>query len=229
MALELPLTEVGVPLGGAAASTAGGGGEDGVVLRLDKCEIASVFATCRANVLALMAPAPPSLSAEPHVAVPPPNAVSSLLTKPIAPPALEASLRQLLAYAQVRMPPPPAELTVLADPAAAAVPPAPAPSRLLRLVVDLEPPRFGSAEAALAALPPAEGAALGRLNDGQRTAVGRILSARDYTLVLGMPGTGKTTLVGAATRALVASGKRVLLCAYTHSALDASESSCAAR
>ena len=59
------------------------------------------------------------------------------------------------------------------------------------------------------------------LNAGQRHAASRVLAARDYALVLGMPGTGKTTLVAAMTRALVARGQRVLLTAYTHNAVDA--------
>ena len=57
---------------------------------------------------------------------------------------------------------------------------------------------FGTA---IVILPVAERERLTRLNDGQRAAVERVLSAEDYALVLGLPGTGKTTLVGAATRA----------------------------
>ena len=50
--------------------------------------------------------------------------------------------------------------------------------------------------------------------------VERILSSRDYTLVLGMPGTGKTTVIAHAVRCLVSVGMRVLVSAYTHSAID---------
>ena len=61
---------------------------------------------------------------------------------------------------------------------------------------------------------------LERLNSCQRGAVSKIMSCEDYALVLGMPGTGKTTLIGSTTRALAAAGQSVLLCAYTHSAVD---------
>ena len=46
------------------------------------------------------------------------------------------------------------------------------------------------------------------------------LGARDYALVLGMPGTGKTSTIEFAIKCLVALGKRVLVSSYTHSAVD---------
>ena len=46
------------------------------------------------------------------------------------------------------------------------------------------------------------------------------MSAKDYALVLGMPGTGKTTTIAHIIRALVAQGKSVLLTSYTHTAVD---------
>lgn len=48
----------------------------------------------------------------------------------------------------------------------------------------------------------------------------RLISAQDYALVLGMPGTGKTTVIAALIKAFVAMGKTVLLTSYTHSAVD---------
>ena len=42
----------------------------------------------------------------------------------------------------------------------------------------------------------------------------------DYCLILGMPGTGKTTTIAHIIRALSLLGKRVLVTAFTHSAID---------
>ncbi|GAA6046645.1 hypothetical protein JCM3770_003094 [Rhodotorula araucariae] len=87
--------------------------------------------------------------------------------------------------------------------------------RRRRLVVDLEAPSF---DAALAA----GGARLipSSLNSDQKLAIGKVLAAKDYALVLGMPGTGKTTTIAEVIRALARAGKSVLLTSYTHSAVD---------
>lgn len=88
-------------------------------------------------------------------------------------------------------------------------------------IVDLAAPAFVSADhprvvGGLSLLP-----FLGlQLNPDQERAVERVLCAEDYALIQGMPGTGKTTLIAALCRVLVALGKRVLVGAYTHSALD---------
>ena len=58
------------------------------------------------------------------------------------------------------------------------------------------------------------------LNDAQQMAVKKVMSSRDYTLIQGLPGTGKTSTLGFLTRLLVAQGRRVLITAYTHSAVD---------
>ena len=58
------------------------------------------------------------------------------------------------------------------------------------------------------------------LNDDQKTALNKVLSAKDYTLILGMPGTGKTTTIAAIVAALVERKKTVLVSAYTNSAVD---------
>lgn len=58
------------------------------------------------------------------------------------------------------------------------------------------------------------------LNIDQRRAIEKVMSAEDYALVLGMPGTGKTTTIAHIIRALVGQGKSVLLTSYTHSAVD---------
>ena len=44
--------------------------------------------------------------------------------------------------------------------------------------------------------------------------------AQDYAIILGMPGTGKTTTTAHIIKTLVERGKSVLLTAYTHTALD---------
>ena len=59
-----------------------------------------------------------------------------------------------------------------------------------------------------------------KLNSGQKEAVRKVLVSDDYTLLLGLPGTGKTATLSLIVRALVARGERVLLTSYTHSAVD---------
>ncbi|KAI0262628.1 Dna2-domain-containing protein [Gloeopeniophorella convolvens] len=92
----------------------------------------------------------------------------------------------------------------------------------LRLVVDLAPPIFAAENDLLKgarASPVCR--TLGRsLNHNQMRAIEKVLCAEDYTLVLGMPGTGKTTVVAHLIQMLVEMGKTVLLSAYTHSAVD---------
>ena len=58
------------------------------------------------------------------------------------------------------------------------------------------------------------------MNDDQKQAIDKVMRARDYALVLGMPGTGKTTTIAHIIRALVSQGKSILLTSYTHSAVD---------
>ena len=58
------------------------------------------------------------------------------------------------------------------------------------------------------------------LNVDQHCAIEKVMSAKDYALVLGMPGTGKTTTIAHIIRALTAQGKSVLLTSYTHTAVD---------
>ena len=58
------------------------------------------------------------------------------------------------------------------------------------------------------------------LNVDQTNAIEKVMSARDYALVLGMPGTGKTTTIAHIIRTLAAQGKSILLTSYTHTAVD---------
>ncbi|KAK7743988.1 DNA replication endonuclease-helicase Dna2 [Diatrype stigma] len=83
-----------------------------------------------------------------------------------------------------------------------------------RLVVDLAPPKFKTITTQYTL------ADQGSLNVDQRAAIAKVMSANDYALVLGMPGTGKTTTIAHIIRALVCQGKSVLLTSYTHSAVD---------
>jgi len=57
-------------------------------------------------------------------------------------------------------------------------------------------------------------------NEAQNRAVNRAVNAEDFALIHGPPGTGKTYTIARLVRALVASGERVLLSAYTNRAVD---------
>ncbi|KAH9914176.1 Dna2-domain-containing protein [Epithele typhae] len=85
--------------------------------------------------------------------------------------------------------------------------------RRLELLVDLAPPRFLDGDQV-------EEIEASYLNEDQKLAVKTVMRALDYALILGMPGTGKTTVVAEIIRRLVAEGKSVLLTSYTHSAVD---------
>ncbi|KAI5999994.1 Dna2-domain-containing protein [Pisolithus albus] len=95
-------------------------------------------------------------------------------------------------------------------------------SKRLELVVDLRTPTFDDEQTTLHTLQgvPEYVEASGHLNPSQLGAMTRALSAHDYALILGMPGTGKTTVIAALIRTLVGMGKTVLLTSYTHSAVD---------
>lgn len=82
------------------------------------------------------------------------------------------------------------------------------------LVVQLQEPRFENVWA-----PDAEEIA-DHLNADQKNAMTKVLTAKDYACILGMPGTGKTTTIAEIILALVKRGKSVLLTSYTHSAVD---------
>lgn len=83
-----------------------------------------------------------------------------------------------------------------------------------RLVVDLAPPEFDRSRAPEPHEIPAS------LNPDQRAAMYKVLTAKDFALVLGMPGTGKTTTIAEIIKAIVERGQSVLLTSYTHSAVD---------
>lgn len=60
----------------------------------------------------------------------------------------------------------------------------------------------------------------GDMNEDQISAIQKVLEMQDYVLILGMPGTGKTTTLVHAIKALVACGCRILISSYTNSAVD---------
>ena len=89
----------------------------------------------------------------------------------------------------------------------------------LELVVDLRAPVFSPPEVISSLTPPSPGPTT-ILNSSQLNAISHVLSAEDYALILGMPGTGKTTVIAELVRTLVSRGKTVLVASYTHSAVD---------
>lgn len=58
------------------------------------------------------------------------------------------------------------------------------------------------------------------LNGNQRDAILRALTANEYLLLKGLPGTGKTQTLCALIRLLVLMGKSILITSHTHSAVD---------
>ena len=60
----------------------------------------------------------------------------------------------------------------------------------------------------------------GGFNQGQKRALKNALTARHFSLIQGFPGTGKSKTIAALCEILIRSGKRVLLTAHTHNAVD---------
>ncbi|KAI0461345.1 hypothetical protein LJB42_001013 [Komagataella kurtzmanii] len=83
-----------------------------------------------------------------------------------------------------------------------------------RMVVELKAPSFSNKPL------PYNVSKLGSFNPDQLAAVKKALCTEDYSLILGMPGTGKTTVIAQIIRIMVANGKSVLLTSHTHSAVD---------
>jgi hypothetical protein len=91
--------------------------------------------------------------------------------------------------------------------------------RRRRLVVDLEAPMYADSSQVRQ---PSDASKLAgmELNQGQQEALMRCICAKDYVLLLGMPGTGKTTTIAATIKGLLYLKKRILVTAYTNNALD---------
>jgi DNA replication ATP-dependent helicase Dna2 len=86
--------------------------------------------------------------------------------------------------------------------------------RLRDLIVRLETPRFNEINDTVL------DCVRDKLNQDQQNAIIKSLGCRDYSLILGMPGTGKTSTIVHLIRLLVQKGKSVLYTSYTHSAVD---------
>lgn len=85
------------------------------------------------------------------------------------------------------------------------------PERTRELIIENASPRF-RVQAGLASDP--------TLNRDQNAALDRVMSCEDYCLILGMPGTGKTSTIAAIIEQLAKQDKTVIVSAYTHSAVD---------
>lgn len=88
---------------------------------------------------------------------------------------------------------------------------------LMRILVMDSPPKFS--ESCLI-IPDDLFDAYKELDLCQQSAIQKVLQAINLTLILGMPGTGKSTTLAFLIRLLVHQGKSVLLSSYTHSAVD---------
>uniref|UniRef100_V9K7U5 DNA replication ATP-dependent helicase/nuclease n=1 Tax=Callorhinchus milii TaxID=7868 RepID=V9K7U5_CALMI len=95
-------------------------------------------------------------------------------------------------------------------------------TKLRELIVDHRPPQFIPHLSTVLPQEVKETVAniLKGLNKPQKQAMKRVLLSRDYTLIVGMPGTGKTTTICTLVRILHACGFSVLLASYTNSAVD---------
>ncbi|KAK8895551.1 hypothetical protein M9Y10_024020 [Tritrichomonas musculus] len=87
-------------------------------------------------------------------------------------------------------------------------------SRLIDLIVDYEKPLFKELTFEEKEWKDR------RLNDDQNNAIRMAISAKDYMLLLGMPGTGKTTALVSLIKRMVDDGNRVLVASFTHTAVD---------
>lgn len=85
-------------------------------------------------------------------------------------------------------------------------------AELRDLVVDLKTPKFTESKEQY----PFDSG----FNRCQTMALNKAFAAENYALILGMPGTGKSTIIVEMVRKIVTEGKTVLLTSYTNSAVD---------
>uniref|UniRef100_A0A8C1H4R8 DNA replication ATP-dependent helicase/nuclease DNA2 n=1 Tax=Cyprinus carpio carpio TaxID=630221 RepID=A0A8C1H4R8_CYPCA len=102
----------------------------------------------------------------------------------------------------------------------------PTSERLRQLIVEFRPPQFIDSLSSVLPRDAKDTVAnilkdvFRRLNKPQKQAMKKVLLSKDYTLIVGIPGTGKTTTICTLVRILHACGFSVLLTSYTHSAVD---------
>ncbi|XP_066536208.1 DNA replication ATP-dependent helicase/nuclease DNA2 [Hoplias malabaricus] len=98
----------------------------------------------------------------------------------------------------------------------------PTSEKLRQLIVEYRPPQFIDSLSSVLPRDAKDTVAniLKGLNKPQKQAMKKVLLSKDYTLIVGMPGTGKTTTICTLVRILHACGFSVLLTSYTHSAVD---------
>ncbi|XXQ39405.1 DNA replication ATP-dependent helicase/nuclease [Plasmodiophora brassicae] len=97
---------------------------------------------------------------------------------------------------------------------------APDSDRLRDLIVDLRSPLFDIERDLSVSDDDLRAAYFNDLNEDQRKAVRHVMATQDYALILGFPGTGKTTLIVFLVRLMVFLGQPVLLCCHTNTSLD---------
>ncbi|EFA82561.1 DEAD/DEAH box helicase domain-containing protein [Heterostelium album PN500] len=96
-------------------------------------------------------------------------------------------------------------------------------SRLRDLIVDLEQPQFDYQDRLSSLINNNDFDQLiskRSLNPDQSNAIKRVILAKDYSLILGMPGTGKSNSIAHLVSILYSLGKSVLLTSFSHTSLD---------
>lgn len=92
-------------------------------------------------------------------------------------------------------------------------------AKLRRFIIDKQIPSFSSSVNQLDTFIKSTGLTLS-LNLSQKSAIVKALSAENYALIKGMPGTGKTSTVAILIQLFVLMGRSVLVTSHTHSAVD---------
>lgn len=94
-------------------------------------------------------------------------------------------------------------------------------ARFRRLIIDKCPPTFDEPSPRLLEEMSVEARVqFDQLNEGQKTGVVRGVGAKDYLLLRGLPGSGKTQTIAVLVMFLAEMGQRVLVTSHTHSAID---------